>query len=213
MPISYSHTTISPPCSFHRTHPKSHYPSEPTSQSRPHRARTLYTSLRSLTCFGTAARRQKYSSLSTDSLPLLTEKLSFYPLAPDAAVDSADTSNRTLPPSPQRLTRWPSSKNLSIRESVVGPSQQAYDDAMVPPADERGPISTRNRAGTTLETELADELAVMDQANMLGAMEVALGPRRDQGTQIGITIEPRRSEEHILPPIEALDVRRESVFV
>ena len=213
MTISYSHTTISRPESFHRSRPKSHYPSELTSQSRPHRARTLYTSIRSMTCFGSSTKRQKYSSLSSDSLPLLTEKLSFYPLVPKAAINSSEPSDKTLPPSPPRLTRWPSAKNLRIRRSVVGPSQQAYDDAEVPPADERTGISTRSRAGTTPETELADEIVVVDKANMLGAKEVAIGPKRDQGTQIGITIEPRRSEERILPPIEAPDVRRESVFV
>ena len=189
----------------------------------PSRRRTLWTSFRSLTCFGTSSKTQMYTSLSADSLPLLSEKSSFYPTVPTSKDVSKPSKTSKPLPSPPRLTRWPSSHNLKGRRSVITISQ--LHDAELPPADERTAISTRSRAGTAPETELVDELSLMDTANMLGAEaglvgagyagaaylqqreqgreervqvgHVETGLRRDPETQVGITIESRWTNEQI----------------
>jgi len=188
----------------------SHYPS---------RRRTFSTLFRSLTCFGTSKTRN-YTTLSSDSLPLLDEKPSFYPTIPTTSL-----------PSPPRLTRWPSSHNLKVRRSVVVVSE--LHDPELPPADERTAISTRPRAQSTPETELVDELSLVDAANMLGAAagvvgagyagaayhqqrkqekedrrqvaDVEMGLRRDQGTQAGISIEDRETDVEELTRVEPLE--------
>lgn len=91
----------------------------------------------------------------------------------------------------------------------------------LPPANERTATSTRPRAQSTQETNLVDELSLMDAANLLGAAagvvgagyagaayhqqrkqekedrrqvaDVEIGLRRDQGTQAGISIEDREN--------------------
>lgn len=192
----------------------SHYPS---------RRRTFSTFFRSLTCFGTSKTRN-YTTLSSDSLPLLDEKPSFYPTIPT----TKDVSTSQSLPSPPRLTRWPSSHNLKVRRSVVVVSE--LHDPELPPADERAAISTRPRAQSTQETELVYELSLVDAANMLGAAagvvgagyagaayhqqrkqekedrrqvaDVEMGLRRDQGTQAGISIDDRETDVEELTRVE-----------
>jgi len=198
--ISYLKDSYSP---WAMTH--SHYPS---------RRRTFSTFFRSLTCFGTSKTRN-YTTLSSDSLPLLDEKPSFYPTIPTAKDASKPFNTSKSFPSPPRLTRWPSSHNLKARRSVVVLSE--VHDPELPPADKRTAISTRPRAHSTPETELVDEISLVDAANMLGAAagvvgtgyagaayhqqrkqvkeerrqvaDVEMALRRDQGTQAEISIE------------------------
>lgn len=194
-----------------------------SSSRYPPRRRTFSTFFRSLTCFGTS-KTQNYTMLSSDSLPLLEEKPSFYPTIPT----KKDVSTSRSLPSPPRLTRWPSSHNLKARRSVLVVSE--IHDPDLPPADERTAISTRPRAPSTPETELVDELSLVDAANMLGAAagvvgagyagaayhqqrkqekgdrrqvaDVEMGMRRDQGTQAGISIEDREAVVEALTRVE-----------
>lgn len=148
------------------------------------RRRTLWTSFRTFTCFG-SSKRSPYIHLSSDSLPLLSEKSSFYPSVPQTPTrpNSKSSPQRpSTPPSPPRLTRWPSnpnlkrpSQNLKIRRSILTPSALHSPSSEVPPPDVRTEISTRSRAGSTPETELVDGLSLVDGANILGAAAGVVG--------------------------------------
>lgn len=185
---------------------------------RQSRRRTIWTSILERTCFGFSSSSQAYTSISTDSLPLLSEKITFYP-----TVQSSPKA-KPLPASPPRLTRWPSASNLKTRRSILHVS--THNVASSPPPDERSLAAsfdpkTRSRNGTTPETELVDEPSLMDTASPLGAVSGLVGAsyagaayhqqrrhgkeerRKDEDVEIGqrpaitigITIESRQSEQ------------------
>ena len=191
------------------------------SDYRPSRRRTLWTSIRSFSCFSTHKTGYRIS-LSTDSLTLLAEKVSLQPSVPAPKPTRTDSDmSKPLPPSPPRLTRWPSAHNLKVRRSVLNVSE--VHDADLPPADERTEISSLNGAGTTPDDELTDQLSLMDTANMLGAVggvvgagyagaayhqqrkhgkeegrkeeDIEMGLRRSQVTQAGGSVESRGAND------------------
>ena len=143
----------------------------PRRQSRVRSVRIIWASFLEHTCFGSSPSNQVYSSLSTDSLPLLSEKTKLYP--------TVDPSLEQKPlPSPPRLTRWPSTSNIKTRRSVLNVS--SHNVASEPPQDERSIRAsfdprTRSRSGSTPETELTDGLSLMDTANLLGAVGGVVG--------------------------------------
>ena len=189
---------------------------------KPSHRRSVFTRLRSLTCFAPTSYTRLDSptstSFSTDYLPLLLEKdSSIRPSNHRRTTSSNPTHNpfsdpstprtrsksttKTLPPSPPRLTRWPSSHKLTpYRNTITVPE---YQNVGVPPPDERTDISTRSRAGSTPETGLVDELNWIDptyhqqrkQEKKEEKRDLCreTGLRRDLGMQAGISIE--RSED------------------
>ena len=207
---------------------------------RQSRRRTIWTSILERTCFGFTSSSHAYTSISTDSLPLLSEKFTFYPTV------QPSPKAKPLPASPPRLTRWPSASNLKTRRSNLHVS--THNVASSPPLDE--PLlatsldpKTRSRNGTTPETELVDELSLVDTANLLGAVsgvvgadyagaayhqqrrhgqeerrkdeDVELGQRPRQEVHFGITIESRQSEQQgRREPVEhRVEERREEDFI
>lgn len=122
--------------------------SQPYRQSR--RRTVCYYFLRR-TCFGSSSS-SVYSSLSSDSLPLLSEKIPFYPTI------EQPPDEKPLPASPPRLTRWPSASNLKAHRSVLNIS--SHNVTTIPQQNERSIASftprTRSRSISTPETELPD---------------------------------------------------------
>ena len=190
--------------------------------SAPHRQssrRKIWSTILVRTCFGSSLS-QASSSSSPDSLPLLSEKISFHPTV------QPSSKSKPLPATPPRLTRWPSTSNLKTRRSVLNISN--HHIASTPPQDERSLAASFNpktsQAGSTPETELTDQLSLMDAANLLGAVsgvvgagyagatyhqqriqgkgasrgeeDVELGHRRRVEGQFGISIENRQPEQH-----------------
>ena len=207
-------------------------PSPPYHQSR---RRTIWASFLERTCFGSSSSYHLYSTISTDSLPLLSEKVLFYPNIQDPPKE------KPLPASPPRLTRWPSASNLKTRRSVLHVSN--HNVASVPPPNERPTVSaldpkTRSRNGSTPETELVDELSLMDTASLLGAVsgvigagyagaayhqqrkqgkderrrkeDLELGQRGREDVRFGITIENHGSQQQIRRVPEALPMENRS---
>ena len=187
---------------------------------RQSRRRTIWTFVLERACFGSCSSSRIYSPTSTDSLPLLSEKISFYPTVQPSPAE------KPLPASPPRLTRWPSASNLKTRRSILHVSN--HNVASIPPQDERSVAAsfdpkTRSRNGSTPETELTDELSLMDSANLLGAVsgvvgagyagvayhqqrrqgkeerrrdeDVELGQRGREEGRFGITVESRVAEQ------------------
>lgn len=207
---------------------------------RQSRKRAIWASILERTCFGFSSSSHAYTSISTDSLPLLSEKIDFYPTI------QPSTKAKPSPASPPRLTRWPSASNLKTRRSILHVS--THNVASSPPPDERSLAAsfdpkTRSRNGTTPETELVDQLSLMDTANLLGAVsgvvgagyagaayhqqrrhgqeerrkeeDVELGQRPREEVRFGITIESRQSEQRgRREPVEhRVEERREEEMV
>ncbi|KAG7002192.1 hypothetical protein G7Y79_00028g062130 [Physcia stellaris] len=200
------------------------------------RRRTIWTSILERTCFGFSSSSDAYTSISTDSLPLLSEKITFYPTV------QPSPKAKPLPSSPPRLTRWPSASNLKTRRSILHVS--THNVATGPPPDERSSAAsfdpkTRSRNGTTPEIELVDEPSLVDAANLSGAVS---GPveagyagaayhqqrvhgqeerRKDEDVEkgqkpaitIGITIESRQSEQQSRQEEHRVEERRDEEFV
>ncbi|CAF9906295.1 MAG: hypothetical protein HETSPECPRED_006135 [Heterodermia speciosa] len=191
--------------------------------SAPHRQssrRKMWSSILGRTCFGSSSSSHLSSPLSPDSLPLLAEKISFHPTV------QPSPKPKPLPASPPRLTRWPSTSNLKTRRSILNVSN--HNVAYTPPPDQR-PLAasfnpkTKGQIGSTPETELTDQLSLMDSANILGAVggvvgagyagatyhlqraqgkearrreeDVELGQRRREEVQFGISFENRQPEQ------------------
>ena len=181
--------------------------------------RKIWSSVLARTCFGSSSSHLS-SSLSHDSLPLLSEKITFHPTV------QPSPKPKSLPATPPRLTRWPSASNLKTRRAVINVS--SHNVASTPPQNERSFAAsfnpeTRSRMGSTPETELTDRLSLMDTANFLGAAsgvvgagyaaatyhgqraqdkearrreeDVELGQRRREEVQFGISIENHQAEQ------------------
>ena len=172
--------------------------------SHPHRQssrRKIWSSIFGRSCFGSSSSHIS-SSVSHDSLPLLSEKISFHPTV------RPSSQPKSLPATPPRLTRWPSKPNLKTRRSVI--TDASYNVASTPPPDER-PLNpkTKNRNGNTLGTELTDQFSLMDTANYLGAGSGVVGAGYAAATyhqQRAQNKEARRREEDL-----ELGQRREDV--
>ena len=184
--------------------------------------RKVWLSILGRTCFGSSSSSHVSSTLSSDSLPLLSEKISFHPIV------QPSPKAKPLPPTPPRLTRWPSASNLKTRRSIL--NVYNHNVASTPPQDERSLAAsfdpeTRSRIGSKPDTELTDQLSLMDAANLLGAAsgvvgagyagatyhqqrkqgnearrredDVELGQRRREEVQFGISIETHQPEQHV----------------
>ena len=181
--------------------------------------RKIFSSILARTCFGSSSSHPS-SSLSHDSLPLLSEKIPFHPTV------QPSSKPKPLPATPPRLTRWPSTSNLKTRRAVINVSN--HNVASTPPQNDRSFAASfnpemRSRMGSTPETELTDQLSLMDAANLLGVgsgvvgsgnsvatyheqraqgkearrreEDVELGQRRREEVQFGISIENRQAEQ------------------
>ena len=184
--------------------------SQPYRQSR---RRIVWASILRRTCFGSSSSNL-YSSLSADSLPLLSEKMPFSPTV------EQPPNEKPLPASPPRLTRWPSASNLKARRSVLNISD--HNVASIPQQDERSIASftpkTRSRSISTPETELPDQLSLAAVGGIVGTSyagfachqqskqereeskkeeDIELGPRKGEEVRFGITVENHEPQQKV----------------
>ena len=204
-------------------------PPQPYRQSR---RRIIWAAFLRRTCFGSSFSSSIYTSLSDDSLPLLSEKIPFSPTVEEPPTE------KPLPASPPRLTRWPSASNLKARRSVRSISD--HNVATIPRQDERTIASftpkTRSRSISTPETELPDLSSWVAAGGVCGASsfgfachqpreqekeeigeeeDAELGPRGVEKVRFGITVEYHEPQQKVRRERGGvrLQDRREEAFV